>query len=60
MQQIESAYKDSFTKSAGVLAPILVANLELAPAVAAIIVTLVIQKIAKQQATPSVLCGKKV
>lgn len=55
MQQIESAYKDSSTKAAGVLAPILVANLGLAPAVAAIIATLIVQKIAK--ATGDTICS---
>ncbi len=55
MQQIESAYKDSSTKAAGVLAPILVANLGLAPVVAAIIATLIVQKIAK--ATGSTICS---
>jgi hypothetical protein len=55
MQKIEDAYKDSTTKAAGVLAPVLVTNLGLAPAIAAIIATLIVQKIAK--ATGETICS---
>ena len=47
MKKIEDAYDQSSTKAAGVLAPILVTNLGLAPAIAAIVATLIVQKIAK-------------
>ncbi len=47
MKTIENAYDESATKAAGVLTPILVANLGLAPAIAAIVATLIVQKIAK-------------
>lgn len=46
MEKIEDAYNESSTKAAGVLTPILVTNLGLAPAIAAIVATLIVQKIA--------------
>ncbi|NET44591.1 hypothetical protein [Okeania sp. SIO2B3] len=46
MQKIDDAYNESSTKAAGMLAPILVTNLGLAPAIAAIVATLIVQKIA--------------
>ncbi|NES74627.1 MULTISPECIES: hypothetical protein [Okeania] len=46
MQKIEDAYNESSTKAAGMLTPILVTNLGLAPAIAAIVATLIVQKIA--------------
>ncbi|MCD8487587.1 MAG: hypothetical protein LRZ84_12845 [Desertifilum sp.] len=55
MQQIEAAYKGGSTQAAGVIAPILVASLGLAPAIAAIISTLIVQKFAK--ATGDTICG---
>jgi hypothetical protein len=47
LQTIEAAMKENTTKAAGLITPILVANLGLAPAVAAIVSTLIVQKIAK-------------
>lgn len=47
LQTIEAAMKDNTTKAAGLITPVLVANLGLAPAVAAIVSTLIVQKIAK-------------
>ncbi len=46
MKKIEDAYNEGFTKATGVLTPILVANLRLAPAIATIIAILIVQKIA--------------
>ncbi|NES73804.1 MAG: hypothetical protein F6K24_55790, partial [Okeania sp. SIO2D1] len=46
MQKIEDAYNDSSTKAAGVLTPVLVTNLGLAPAIASMVATLIVQKIA--------------
>ena len=47
LQMIEAAMKDNTAKAASLITPILVANLGLAPAVAAIASTLIVQKIAK-------------
>lgn len=47
LQTIEAAMKINTTKAAGLITPLLVANLGLAPAVAAIVSTLIVQKIAK-------------
>lgn len=47
LQTIEAAMKDNTTKAASFITPILVANLGLAPTVAAIVSTLIVQKIAK-------------
>ncbi len=47
LQTIEAAMKDNTTKAAGLITPVLVANLGLAPAVAAIVSTLIVHKIAK-------------
>ncbi|NES64056.1 MAG: hypothetical protein F6K24_01730 [Okeania sp. SIO2D1] len=55
MKTIENAYSESSTKAAGILAPILVANLSLTPAIAAIVATLIVQKIAK--ATEETICS---
>ncbi|MEA5519493.1 hypothetical protein [Limnoraphis robusta] len=47
LQTIETAMKENTTKAASLITPILVANFGLAPAVAAIVSTLIVQKIAK-------------
>jgi len=47
LQTIEAAMKENTTKAAGLITPVLVTNLGLAPAVAAIVSTLIVQKIAK-------------
>ncbi|MBD2694316.1 hypothetical protein [Anabaena catenula] len=47
LKKLNEALKDSTAKAAGFLAPVLVANLGLAPAVAAIVATLVIKTFAK-------------
>ncbi|MBD2124550.1 hypothetical protein [Trichocoleus sp. FACHB-262] len=44
LKQLNAAMKDSTSKAAGLLAPVLVANLGLAPAVAAIVAALIIKK----------------
>ena len=47
LKKLNDALKDSTAKAAGFLAPVLVANLGLAPAVAAIVATLVVKTFAK-------------
>ncbi len=47
LQKLSGALEDSTAKAAGFLAPVLVANLGLAPAVAAIIAVLVVKTISK-------------
>lgn len=47
LQQLSEALKDSTAKAAGFLAPVLAANLGLAPAVAAIIAALIVKTIAE-------------
>lgn len=47
LQTLETEMKENTTKAASLITPILVANFGLAPAVAAIVSTLIVQKIAK-------------
>ena len=47
LQKLNEALKDSTAKAAGFLAPVLVANLGLAPAVAAIIAALIVKTFSK-------------
>lgn len=47
LKQLEKALDESYAKAAGIVAPFLVTSLGLAPAIATIIATLIIQKIAK-------------
>ncbi|MBW4640393.1 MAG: hypothetical protein KME05_19620 [Gloeocapsa sp. UFS-A4-WI-NPMV-4B04] len=47
LQKLNEALKDSIAKAAGFLAPVLVANLGLAPAIAAIIAALIVKTISK-------------
>lgn len=47
LKKLSEALEDSTAKAAGLLAPVLVANLGLAPAVAAIIATLIVKTISK-------------
>ena len=47
MQKLENALEKGTNQAAGVLAPVLIAQLGLAPAVAAIIATLIVKKLAK-------------
>ena len=47
LKKLENALKQGTDKAAGLLAPVLIAQLGLAPAVAAIIATLVVKKLAK-------------
>jgi len=47
LQKLNEALKDSTAKAAGFLAPVLVANLGLAPAVAAIVAALIVKTISK-------------
>ena len=47
LKKLNEALKDSTAKAAGFLAPVLVANLGLAPAVAAIVAALIIKTISK-------------
>ena len=47
LEKLENALEQGTNQAAGLLAPILIANLGLAPAVAAIIATLVVKKLAK-------------
>lgn len=49
-EALDNALEESYTKAAGILAPVLVSGLGLAPAIAAIIATLIIKKISKNAA----------
>lgn len=46
-EALDKALEENYTKAAGMLAPVLVSNLGLAPAVAAIIAALIIKRISK-------------
>ncbi len=56
MKKLENALEQGTTQAAGLLAPVLITNLGLAPAVAAIIATLVVKKFAK--AAGDTICEK--
>lgn len=47
LKKLEDAFKQGTNQAAGLLAPVLITNLGLAPAVAAIIATLIVKKLAK-------------
>lgn len=47
---LDKALEENYTKAAGILAPVLVSSLGLAPTIAAIIATLIIKKISKNAA----------
>jgi hypothetical protein len=54
LQQLEQALNDNYVKAAGILAPALVSGLGLAPAIATIIATIIVKKIA--QGSANLIC----
>ncbi|GET41873.1 hypothetical protein [Microseira wollei] len=54
LQKLETALSENYAKAAGIIAPVLVSGLGLAPAIATIIATIIVKKIA--QGSSNLIC----